>query len=210
MWDKPWQRAAFIALVGFFFYCAINVPIVADGINLINEGQGSLILPLALPFQFIFAPLLLMLRTRSRKQRIALNLGFLIAFLMFFFRGPSPGPRLEVPLGFVECTGDTMGWGLNSAETKMEMGEEVLSPSWFRFDLLSEGSSLRCRQFGSLEDARSDIGSLGEAIVDYVDTVAESHSYPLRFGEGAASVEINLSISSRFPPGDSVICKYEK
>lgn len=209
VWDKPWQRAAFIALVAFCFYCTINVAILADGVDyLINDGRGSLILPLALPFQFVLAPLLLMLRTKSRKQRIVLNLGCLMAFLvLFLFYGPTP-PKSEVPLGF-ECTGDIEGWGLGRNPEETEMGEEVLSPSWFRFDYLSEGPSLRCRQFGSLEDARSDIGSLDEAIVDYVGTVAGGYSYSLRFGEGTASVDINLSIS-KSPPLDGVICKYEK
>lgn len=116
--------------------------------------------------------------------------------------GPGPGEALPPSFEFVE--GDKKSWVLNPVET--EIGEGVLSPSWFRFEYLSEGSSLRCRQFGSLENARTDIGPLGEAVVGYANAVPGG--YLFAFGEGATSVRINLALSN-FPPTDYVIYKYE-
>ncbi len=117
---------------------------------------------------------------------------------------PGPGPGEEfLPPGFEFVEGDKDSWVLKSAE----IGGEVLSPSWFRFDYLSEGPSLRCGQFGSLENARNGIGSLGEAVVAYTDGAPGGYTFV--FGEGAASVNINLSLSN-CPPTGHAIYKYEK
>lgn len=77
---------------------------------------------------------------------------------------PGPGPGLGpneafLPAGFEFVEGDRDSWILKSAE----MEGEVLTPSWFRFDYLSEGPYIRCRQFGSLVNARDDIGLLGSS-----------------------------------------------
>lgn len=119
--------------------------------------------------------------------------------------GPGPGPG-EAPPGFEFVEGDSESWILKSEET--EIGEGVLSPSWFRFDYLSGPPSLlRCGQFGSLVDARNDSGPLDENVVNYVD--GAPGGYTFAFGEGAASVSINLSLSN-CPPTGHVIYKYEK
>ena len=201
VWNKPWQRVAFIALMVFLFYNTINVAILADGVDLISGGQGSLILPLALPFQFILAPLLLMLRTKSWKQRIALNLVCSIAFwALFLFYGPTPpklGPGLE--LSFIE--GDSESWNIEP----VEIGGKVLSPSWFRFDYLSEGPSLRCRQFGSLENAEGNTDPLDELVVPYHSPELGGYMFILSEGE----LRIPLALSN-FPPTGYVIYKFEE
>ena len=118
--------------------------------------------------------------------------------------GPGPGPGEEfLPLGFEFVEGDNESWALKSAK----MRGEVLSPSWFRFDYLGEGPSLRCEQFGSLENARNDISPLGEAVIDYTNSVEGGYSFV--FGESTNSVDINLALSNS-PPAGHVIYKYEK
>jgi hypothetical protein len=120
--------------------------------------------------------------------------------------GPEPGPGPgggPLPPGFEFVEGDKDGWVLMSAE----MGVEVLSPSWFRFDYLSEGPSLRCEQFGSLENAKSGVGSLEGAAVDYTGSV--EGGYWFRFGEGATSVDVNVSVPPT-PSEEYAIYKYEK
>jgi len=117
---------------------------------------------------------------------------------------PEPGPgEGPLPPSFEFVEGDKDGWRLMSAE----MGVEVLSPSWFRFDYLSEGPSLRCEQFGSLENARSGAGSLEGVVVDYTGPV--EGGYWFRFGGGATLVDINVSIPPT-PSENHAVYKYEK
>ncbi len=107
----------------------------------------------------------------------------------------------ETKFSFVE--GDNESWTVYARQ----MGQEVLSPSWFRFDYLSEGPSLRCRQFESLESARNDINPLGEAVVDYVGATPTPYSFA--FGEGTASVDMSQVAIWNLPPEGYVIYKYE-
>lgn len=92
-----------------------------------------------------------------------------------------------------------MGWFLESAE----MGERVLSPSWFKLSYLSEGSSLKCTQFGSLDNARDHIGVLNSTVLSY----SGEGIYTFELGEGAASIVIDVGIPPE-PPKGNVIYKY--
>lgn len=109
------------------------------------------------------------------------------------------GQDISEGLGLSFVEGDSGSWHVDILDTG-------LSPSWFRFDYLSEGSSLRCRQFESLEDAQNNINPLGEAIIDYVEIPLEGYFFG--FGDGATKVYIILGISN-FPPHDYAIYKYE-
>jgi len=99
---------------------------------------------------------------------------------------------------FVE--GDSESWNIESSE----IGGEVLSPSWFRFDSLSEGSSLRCRQFGSLESAQSNTGPLGEAVVDYTGGALSGYSFIFT----GTAIDITITLAN-LPPEGYVIYRYE-
>jgi len=109
------------------------------------------------------------------------------------------GQDISEGLGLSFVEGDSGSWHVDILDTG-------LSPSWFRFDYLSEGSSLRCRQFESLEDAQNNINPLGEAIIDYVEIPLEGYFFG--FGDGATKVYIILGISN-FPPKGYAIYKYE-
>ena len=85
VWNKPWQRVAFIVpIILFFGFFGISEPYESEGPRYIEHGESSLILPHTLILDFDMPPFFLMLITKSRKQRIALNLAWLIAFLVIY------------------------------------------------------------------------------------------------------------------------------
>ena len=116
--------------------------------------------------------------------------------------GPEEGlSGLDSQFSFVE--GDSESWMV----LESIIGAYVPSPAWFRFDYLSEGPSLRCRQFANLEKAKNNVEPLGEAVVDYMGIISEP--YLFEFGEqGTTSVNIVASILNS-PPNDYILYKCE-
>ncbi len=107
---------------------------------------------------------------------------------------------LETKFSFVE--GDSESWSINWRR----IGQEVLSPSWFRFEYLGEGPSLRCRQFGSFGSAINNVDPLGEVAIDYINGAPSGYSFA--FGEDSTLVNINLGLWN-LPPNGYAIYKYE-
>ncbi len=115
--------------------------------------------------------------------------------------GPEGGVASNSQFSLIE--GDSESWMV----VESIIGVYVPSPTWFRFDYLNEGPSLRCKQFANLENAQNNVKPLGEAVVDYVGTTTEP--YLFEFGErGTTFVNLVVGVLN-FPPNNYAIYQGE-